>query len=174
MFSRSTTTEIRIQIPDINGFRKKLHALKAKKLFTYYFNDFIFVPKTKKFDLNKESMKLRIVKLNGKKSFKLIYQLVKWSKGIKVLQNGFKIDLKSLSQGFELLSHWQFKKLFSFTRKGEKYSLKDWTFVLEKIQGLGWLIEIDGSIKKIRLTQEVLGLKKTVNKSIPWLVEHSK
>ena len=164
-------TEARYAVEDIGSFRRHLLEIGARKEKSYEFDDHIFCPHDLPWDLNKESMKVRVWRSPDPGRVLLVYYLCEFIDGNKTAIAGFKHPCRDAEEAMLLLERWHFTPLFSFSRRGETYFLGDCDFVLEEIENLGFLVEIEGEAHEIDALAKRLCLKDKIQKSIPRLVQ---
>ncbi|MCP3682565.1 MAG: EamA family transporter [bacterium] len=160
-------TEARAKIENYRLFRDKILLKGAKEKESYFFRDHIFVPKTDTWDINEEAIKVRIK--DGQAT--IIYQAAAWKNKIKETLKGFRKEVKKAT-AFELMERWNFKELFSYSRVGYVYQLGKYSFVVEKIDKVGWVLEVEDEPQNINGLMRLLGLKK-VKKTVPQLYENA-
>ncbi|MBU1132363.1 hypothetical protein KKC32_03925 [Patescibacteria group bacterium] len=166
--------EVRIKINNVKAFKKKIKALGAECTMKYSFMDYVCEPKQKNWNPHFINLKIRH-QLTGDKSgiIELSFHQVRWNKKVKVTKLGFKSKLeipKSNINSFIDLMGW--KKLVAYSRTGEHYKLKNHQFTLEKINHLGYLVEVENStVAELNETIKLLGEEKNiVKKTIPEMV----
>ena len=164
------TIEARAKVEDIEKFRKKIYDLDAKLVETYSFTDHLYKPKNKEWDFNEQSMKIRVK--NDGKVF-LAYHLVEWDNGVKKDKFGFKKEIESLDLALQVVHVLNLEKVVEYSRKGEVYSTDDFSFVLENIDRLGYLVEVEAeTVKKVDENLKKLGLTK-ISKSVPRMIQET-
>lgn len=142
----SQNFEVRAFITDIEQARLQLSLLNAEFKGEYEFNDYIYYPQDKTFDLNEEFVRLRVYQKTqwDQKMVELSHK-VKNAPGISGSLK-FKKQFNTMEEANAFLLDYRFA--FSYQRKGFEYRLDDVKIFLEYVQDLPPSAELVSPSKK--------------------------
>ncbi len=168
------TAEIRAYITSLDDTKKALQNLGATFKSEYAFTDYIYQPKDRKVDLNKEFIRLRAYEKTGwkQKNFVLAHK-IKETTGMTGKTPLYKeFDTQAEAQQ-ELKDAYTLD--FSFYRKGWEYALENMKIFVEDIQGLSPTIEVVAPDKdQIENLFSKLPITGLITDSVPRLIEGKK
>lgn len=132
--------EVRAFINDIEQIKEKLSSLNAVFKGNYSFKDYIYSPKDRKLDLNKEFIRLRTYQKTNwdQKPVELVYKLKTFSD--RSGSTRFKKQFNNFEEATDLLNNYRLA--FSYARNGFEYSLGSMRIFLEDIEGLPPSLEL--------------------------------
>lgn len=137
----------------------------------YSCTDHVCAPKKKHWDPHFINLKIRR-QISGDRRgiIELSFHKVRWEKKVKITTLGFKAKLEippSNIKEFIELMNWD--NVFTYSRHGEHYRLKGHDFTLEKVNHLGYLVEIETTkLKELNETIDLLRERKNIiKKSVP-------
>ncbi len=162
-FYGNQSFEARAFVSSIEQVKSKLSLLNAEFMGEYAFQDFLYQPKDKEYDWNREFVRLRVYeKTNWKqKPVVLIYKYMRVAK--------FKKEYDRMEEANSDLSGYNLS--FSFSRKGFEYLLGDVRVFVEEIQGLSPSVElVSPSREKIETLFQNLEVTQIITDSVPKLV----
>lgn len=147
------TIEARAIIKNIEETKKKIEEIGGVFKNDYAFTDFIFVLKSGKTDLNKEFIRLRVMKKKNwpTKDFILKHKKAKWQGTSKIDNILLKKEFDTENQALDFIEkHFQGKwqKLFEYFREGWEYGLGAKRLFIEDIKGFKPTVEIEAENKE--------------------------
>jgi len=166
--------EARVFVTNPDLFLKKLLTVGGQKIKNSKFTDYIYEPKGKQWDLSKQDFKLRIfTDEKGKEVAEFRYHPSEFKDGIKREILFFDAVIPHKEDAFKMLEDWNFRELFHFDRISEVYEVADQLVTLENIEGLGWMVEVEGDrwdeVEKLMTKLNIFGDR--VAKTLPELVQ---
>lgn len=166
--------EVRIKINDEKAFRRKLQEIGAVLVHRYACLDYVCEPRKKEWNPHFVNLKIRRQISGDRKGIiEMSFHKVRWVKGVKTTSLGFKALLEiPKSQIKNFIELMDLKNLATYSRKGEHYHVGKYHFTLEKVNHLGYMVEIETeTIKTLQKTLQILDEKDNiVKKSIPEMV----
>lgn len=164
--------EVRAFVSDIEKVKEKLSSLHAILKGDYLFKDYIYYPKDRVVDLNKEFVRLRAYQKTNwnQKPIELAYK-------VKTLPDRsgstkFKKQFDAFEETEGSLSNY--KLAFSYSRRGFEYSLNGIRIFLEDIDGLPPSLELlSPSKEEINKLFGLLQPLQILSDSVPKLIEHN-
>lgn len=164
--------EVRAFIIDIEWAQLQLSLLGAEFKGEYEFSDYIYHPRDRDFDLNKEFVRLRV------------YQKTKWDQKMVELSYKVKSDpgisgslklkkqFNKMEEAETFLSDYRFT--FSYQRKGFEYQLDNVKIFLEDVHGLPPSVElVSPSKKNIDQLFDKLTPVQILSDSVPKLIQNT-
>jgi adenylate cyclase class IV len=145
--------EARATIKDIKETQKKIEQLGGIFKNYYSFTDIVFIPKIGEINLNKEFVRLRILKVNNwpTKDIILIHKKTNWKKTSKIDNVIFKKEFDVIEDAVNFIKrHFQnkLKKSFEYFREGWEYHLGNKRIFVEDIKNFKPTVEIEAENEK--------------------------
>ena len=140
--------EVRGIIKNIEKTKKKIEQLGGLFKSNYSFTDVIFLSTSKKINLNKEFIRLRIYKISSwpTKKIVLVHKKAEWKKESKVSNCLLKKEFDTNKEAHSFINKKfgdKIKKGYEFFRKGWEYKLGKINLYVENIKGLKPTVEIE-------------------------------
>lgn len=159
--------ESRGKIQDIEKAKEKSKALGGIFGGHYSFIDIIFISKSGEMDLNREFIRLRVLKVNNRqsKNIILVHKMTKWNGATKVDSLILKEEFDRIEEAFDFIKlHFKdkLKDDFRYSREGWEYNLGRNKIFIEDVEKLGATVEIeaenerelDDLFKKLEITEK--------------------
>lgn len=165
--------EARGVIKNIENVRKKIEQLGGSFKNNYSFTDIIFLPISKKINLNKEYIRLRIYKVNNwpTKDIILVHKKTEWKEKSKFSKVLIKKEFNTRKYANDFINKnfkEKIKKGFEYFRKGWEYQLGKIKLFVEDIKGFKPTIEIEAkSEKDLKNLFKQLEITKKLSDSVP-------
>ncbi len=143
----------RATIKDIKETKKNIEQLGGIFKNYYSFTDIIFIPKIGKINLNKEFVRLRILKVNNwpTKDIVLIHKKTDWKGKSKIDNIILRKEFSEIKNAVDFIKrHFQnkLKKSFEYFREGWEYHLNNKKFFVEDIKNFKPTLEIEAENEK--------------------------
>ena len=145
--------EGRATIKDIEETKKKIKQLGGVVKNYYSFTDIIFIPKIGKINLNKEFIRLRILKVNNwpTKDIILIHKRTDWKGKSKIDNIILRKEFSEIENAVDFIKkHFQnkLKKSFEYYREGWEYYFGKKRIFVEDIKKFKPTVEIEAENEK--------------------------
>ena len=145
--------EGRAIIKNIKETKKNIEQLDGVFKNYYSFTDIIFIPKIGEINLNKEFVRLRILKVNNwpTKDIILIYKKTNWKRTSKIDNVILRKEFDAIEGAVDFIKrHFQdkLKKSFEYFREGWEYHLGNKRIFVENIKNFQPTIEIEAENEK--------------------------
>ncbi len=172
--------EARGIINSIDTVKKRITQLGGSFKNNYSFTDIIFLPISKKLNLNKEFIRLRIYKINNwsTKDIILVHKKTEWKEGSKSSKILLKKEFDTRKEANAFINKNfknKIKKGFEYFRKGWEYQLGKSRLFVENIKGFKPTIEIEAKDEKdLKNLFKQLGITKKLSDSVPEIMRKLK
>jgi adenylate cyclase class IV len=145
--------EARATIKDIQKVKKNIERLGGIFKNYYSFTDVIFIPKIGKINLNKEFIRLRILKVNNwpTKDIVLVHKKTGWKGKSKIDNIILRKEFDAVENALDFIKkHFQNKlqKSFEYFREGWEYHLSNKRIFVEDVKNFKPTIEIEAENEK--------------------------
>lgn len=165
--------EARGKIKNIEEIKKKIEKIGGVYDSYYSYTDIIFIPVSREANLNKEFIRVRILKVNNwqTKNVVLVHKTAEWKGKAKIDNFILKKEFDKLEDAFEFIEEYykgKLKENFRYFREGWQYQLGNNRIFIEDIEKFGPTIEIEvENEKEIDSIFEKLGIAEKVYDSVP-------
>lgn len=145
--------EGRATIKDIKEIKKQIEQLGGIFKNYYSFADIIFIPKIGEVNLNKEFVRLRILKINNwpTKNIILIHKKTDWKEKSKIDNIILRKEFDAIEDAVDFVKRYfqnKLKKSFEYFREGWEYHLDNKRIFVEDIKNFKPTIEIEAENEK--------------------------
>ncbi|MBU4337938.1 hypothetical protein KKB43_06505 [Patescibacteria group bacterium] len=160
--------EARGIIENIEKTKAKIEKIGGVYDSCYFYTDIVFIPISGEVDLNKEFIRVRVLKVNNwqTKNVVLVHKTAEWKGEAKIGNFILKKEFDTAEEAFDFIKEYykgKLKEIFRYFRDGWQYSLGKNRIFVEDIEKLGPTIEteaeneneLSGIFKKLEITERV-------------------
>ena len=172
--------EGRAIIKNIKETKKRVENLGGVLKGIYSFKDIIFIPISKKINLNEEFIRLRVYKINNwpTKNIILNYKKTFWKNGTKRSKIILKKEFDKKEQAIKFINRYfnkQLRRYFEYSRKGWEYFIGKKRIFVEDIKGFKPSVEIETKDKnELNKIFKQLKIIKKISDTVPKAMEKIK
>ncbi len=165
--------EARGKIKNIEEIKRKIEKIGGVYDSYYSYTDIIFISTTGKVDLNKEFIRIRILKVNNwkTKNVVLVHKKAEWIGEAKIDNFILKKEFDELDKALDFIEKnykGKLKEGFKYFREGWQYGLGKNRIFAEDIENLGPMVEIESEDENdLESIFKKLEIKDRVSDSVP-------
>ncbi len=160
--------EARGIIKNVDETKKKIEKIGSVYDSYYSYTDIIFIPISGEVDLNKEFVRVRVLKVNNwqTKNVILVHKKAEWNGTSKIDNFILKKEFNTVEEAVNFIKEYYKNKLkesFRYSREGWEYHFGKNRIFVEDIEKLGSTIEVEAEnenelsciFKKLEITERV-------------------
>ena len=145
--------ESRVRIKDIRDAKRAVEKLGGVFNGHYSYTDIVFKPGFEKGDIGKDVIRLRVLKINNRrtKNFILTHKIAEWTDKTKTDRIILREEFANIKEARDFMKvHYgsELKESYKYSREGWEYHLDRSKVFIETIEKIGPTIEVEAESRR--------------------------